>query len=178
VARAPTLPDTDYNLAIRPLASGLPGVDTIDRYKQAIAYFTTYKEKGGTDERVDQYLKDAAKGIDREQRRREREKKDQLRKAQQAEKDAAAAQKPADASADAQNASPPPATETSAPPPSHGRLPQQRPCPAPSPPWCSWPSSGQRSPPVRCTPRAPRAPPVPPLRPRRPPPPPRPGPAR
>jgi hypothetical protein len=57
-------------------------MDTIDRYNKAIAYFTTYKEKGGADERVEQYLKDAAKGIDREQRRREREKKDQLRKAQ------------------------------------------------------------------------------------------------
>jgi len=122
VALDPTLPDTYYNLAILHLDSDLPGVDTIDRYKQAIAYFTTYKEKGGTDERVDQYLKDAAKGIDREQRRREREKKDQLRKAQQAEKDAAAAQKPAEASADAQSPQTPPATETSAPPPSQGSL--------------------------------------------------------
>jgi tetratricopeptide (TPR) repeat protein len=121
VALDPTLPDTYYNLAILHLDSDLPGVDTIDRYKQAIAYFTTYKEKGGTDERVDQYLKDAAKGIDREQRRREREKKDQLRKAQQAEKDAATP-KPAEASADAQKPQTPPATETSAPPPSQGSL--------------------------------------------------------
>ena len=82
VAIDPTLADTYYNLAILHLDSDVPGVDTIDRYNKAIAYFTTYKEKGGQDERVEQYLKDAAKGIDREQRRREREKKDQLRKAE------------------------------------------------------------------------------------------------
>jgi tetratricopeptide (TPR) repeat protein len=127
VARDPTLPDTYYNLAILHLDSEVPGVDTIERYKQAIAYFTTYKQKGGTDERVEQYLKDAAKGIDREQRRREREKKDQLRKAQQAEKDAAAAQKPAEAAADTGKSAVPPATETSAPPPSQGRLKKKTP---------------------------------------------------
>ena len=82
MALDPTLADTYYNLAILHLDSDVPGMDTIDRYNKAIAYFTTYKEKGGSDERVEQYLKDAAKGIDREQRRREREKKDQLRKAE------------------------------------------------------------------------------------------------
>ncbi len=82
VALDPTLADTYYNLAILHLDSDIPGMDTIDRYNKAIAYFTTYKEKGGADDRVEQYLKDAAKGIDREQRRRERERKDQLRKAE------------------------------------------------------------------------------------------------
>ncbi|HET9158291.1 MAG TPA: tetratricopeptide repeat protein, partial [Myxococcaceae bacterium] len=99
VAIDPTLADTYYNLAILHLDSDVPGMDTIDRYNKAIAYFTTYKEKGGADERVEQYLKDAAKGIDREQRRREREKKDQLRKA---EKEAAEAKKQAEAAAAAQ----------------------------------------------------------------------------
>jgi len=99
VALDPTLADTYYNLAILHLDSDVPGMDTIDRYNKAIAYFTTYKEKGGTDERVEQYLKDAAKGIDREQRRREREKKDQLRKA---EKEAAEAKKQAGAAPAAQ----------------------------------------------------------------------------
>jgi tetratricopeptide (TPR) repeat protein len=126
VALDPTLPDTYYNLAILHLDSDLPGVDTIDRYNQAIAYFTTYRAKGGTDERVDQYLKDAAKGIDREQRRREREKKDQLRKAQQAEKDAAA-QKPAEVSADAQKPAAAPPPETSAPPSTQSRLKKKKP---------------------------------------------------
>ena len=96
VALDPTLADTYYNLAILHLDSDVPGMDTIDRYNKAIAYFTTYKEKGGSDERVEQYLKDAAKGIDREQRRRDREKKDQLRKA---EKEAAEAKKQAEAAA-------------------------------------------------------------------------------
>jgi hypothetical protein len=101
VALDPTLADTYYNLAILHLDSDVPGMDTIDRYNKAIAYFTTYKEKGGGDERVEQYLKDAAKGIDREQRRREREKKDQLRKA---EKEAADAKKQAEAAAKGQQA--------------------------------------------------------------------------
>ncbi|RPH69622.1 MAG: addiction module protein [Myxococcaceae bacterium] len=82
VALDPTLADTYYNLAILHLDSDVPGMDTLDRYNKAIAYFNTYKEKGGSDERVEQYLKDANRAIDREQRRREREKKDQLRKAE------------------------------------------------------------------------------------------------
>ncbi len=88
----PALADTYFNLAILNLDSEVPGVDTVDRMNRAIAYFKTYRDKGGNDERVDQYLKDAAKGIDREQRRREREKKDQLRKV---EKDKEAASKAA-----------------------------------------------------------------------------------
>jgi len=94
----PALADTYFNLAILNLDSELPGVDTVDRMNRAIAYFKTYREKGGTDDRVDQYLKDAAKGIDREQRRREREKKDQLRKVEkdkEANKPAAKGSKPA-----------------------------------------------------------------------------------
>jgi len=106
VALDPTLADTYYNLAILHLDSDVPGMDTIDRYNKAIAYFTTYKEKGGADDRVEQYLKDAAKGIDREQRRREREKKDQLRKA---EKEAADAKKQAEAAAQADAAAQAPA---------------------------------------------------------------------
>jgi tetratricopeptide (TPR) repeat protein len=123
VALDPTLADTYYNLAILHLDSDVPGMDTIDRYNKAIAYFTTYKEKGGADERVEQYLKDAAKGIDREQRRRDREKKDQLRKA---EKEAAEAKKQAEAAAapaaapaggDAAKSQAAPASDTPAAPP-------------------------------------------------------------
>ena len=120
VAIDPTLADTYYNLAILHLDSDVPGMDTIDRYNKAIAYFTTYKEKGGQDERVEQYLKDAAKGIDREQRRREREKKDQLRKAEkeaEAKEQAEAAQAPAAAPAgsDTAKAADAPASDTPAP---------------------------------------------------------------
>jgi Tfp pilus assembly protein PilF len=114
VALEPNLADTYYNLAILHLDSDVPGVDTVERYKAAITYFNAYKQKGGTDERVEQYLKDAAKGIDREQRRRERERKDQLRKA---EKEAADQKKTA-----APPATAPQPAETSAPAPSRGSL--------------------------------------------------------
>jgi Tfp pilus assembly protein PilF len=102
----PALADTYFNLAILNLDSELPGVDTGERMNRAIAYFKTYRDKGGTDDRVDQYLKDAAKGVEREQRRKEREKKDQLRKVEKDKaaaapgKSAAAAAKPASKAAD------------------------------------------------------------------------------
>ncbi len=117
----PALADTYFNLAILNLDSDLPGVDTVERMNRAVAYFKTYREKGGNDERVDQYLKDAAKGIDREQRRREREKKDQLRKV---EKDKEAAAAPTKA-AGTQPAAPaakgkPPASKLQSTPPSQG----------------------------------------------------------
>jgi tetratricopeptide (TPR) repeat protein len=118
VALEPNLPDTYYNLAILHLDSEVPGVDTVERYQTAIAHFTTYKQKGGTDERVEQYLKDAAKGIDREQRRRERERKDQLRKA---EKDAADKKK-AEAAPETAPQPAPKEQGTSAPAPSRGNL--------------------------------------------------------
>jgi Tfp pilus assembly protein PilF len=107
----PALADTYFNLAILNLDSDLPGVDTVERMNRAIAYFKTYKDKGGTDDRVDQYLKDAAKGIDREQRRREREKKDQLRKVDKDKEAAAAGSKPAAKLSD----SPAPAAKSSKP---------------------------------------------------------------
>ena len=77
----PDLADTYYNLAILHLDSELPNLQPVDRLQAAIAYFHQYREKGGRDERVDQYLKDAAKGIEKEQRRAERERKEQLKKA-------------------------------------------------------------------------------------------------
>ncbi len=74
--------DTYYNLAVLHLDSELPEMETIPRLKQAITWFDTYKSKGGKDERVEQYMKDAAKGIEKEERRLERVEKDKLRKAQ------------------------------------------------------------------------------------------------
>jgi Tfp pilus assembly protein PilF len=111
----PALADTYFNLAILNLDSELPGVDTVDRMNRAIAYFKTYRDKGGTDDRVDQYLKDAAKGIDREQRRREREKKDQLRKVEKDKEAAAAASKAAPAAPTGKSATK--ASDTPAPAP-------------------------------------------------------------
>jgi tetratricopeptide (TPR) repeat protein len=79
----PDLADTYYNLAVLHLDSELPNMPAADRLQAAIAYFDQYRQKGGKDDRIDQYVKDARKGIDKEQRRVERERKDQLKKAGQ-----------------------------------------------------------------------------------------------
>jgi Tfp pilus assembly protein PilF len=78
----PDLADTYFNMAILHLDSDIPGMDPVERFNAAIAYFQQYQQKGGADDRVEQYIKDATKGIDKENRRKDREKKDQLRKAQ------------------------------------------------------------------------------------------------
>lgn len=76
----PALADTYFNLGVLHLDSPLLNLDTVERLKAAIAYFRQYKEKGGTDERLDQYVKDANKGIEKEGRRQERERKEGLKK--------------------------------------------------------------------------------------------------
>ena len=82
---APGLPDTYFNLAILHLDAEPEGLDPITRLQSSLSYFEQYRAKGGRDERLDVYVKDARKGIEKEERRREREKRDQLRKAQKAE---------------------------------------------------------------------------------------------
>jgi Tfp pilus assembly protein PilF len=77
---APDLPDTYFNLAILHLDAEPEDLDAIVRLQASLSYFDQYKAKGGRDERLDDYVKDARKGIEKEQRRREREKRDQLRK--------------------------------------------------------------------------------------------------
>ncbi|MFZ5470774.1 MAG: tetratricopeptide repeat protein [Myxococcota bacterium] len=77
---SPNLPDTYFNLAILHLDSEIPNLDTLERYKTSIQYFEQYQKKGGRDERVEQYVKDAQRGIDKEERRREREKRDALKR--------------------------------------------------------------------------------------------------
>ncbi|MBL8910334.1 MAG: tetratricopeptide repeat protein, partial [Archangium sp.] len=91
----PELADVSYNLGVTYLDQDIPGVDPIERFKTAISYFNQYKERGGKDDRVETYIKDANKGIDKEERRKEREKKDQLKKAEQAKKDEENAKKKA-----------------------------------------------------------------------------------
>src|SRR5260370_28759723 len=71
----PDLADTYYNLAVLHLDSELPNMPATDRLQAAITYFDEYRQKGGKDDRIDQYVKDARKGIDKEQRRGEREQK-------------------------------------------------------------------------------------------------------
>ncbi len=82
----PDLADTSFNLGVTYLDLEIAGVEPIERFKTAITYFTQYKERGGKDDRVDQYIKDATKGIDKEERKKEREKKDQLKKVENAKK--------------------------------------------------------------------------------------------
>ncbi|NTX17540.1 tetratricopeptide repeat protein [Myxococcus sp. CA056] len=82
----PGQPDPFFNLAILFLDVEPPGVDPIQRYKTALTYFERYEAQGGRDNRIPQYTKDARKSIEREERRLERERKDQLRKAAEQEK--------------------------------------------------------------------------------------------
>lgn len=82
----PGLTDTYYNLAILYLDSDAPNVDTVERFKTAIAYFRQYQEKGGQDDRIEQYVKDANKNIEKESRKRERAQKEKLKKMEKADK--------------------------------------------------------------------------------------------
>src|SRR5256885_1326811 len=75
----PDWADTYFNLAILHLDSEIPNMETTDRFKVALGYFDDYRRHGGKDDRVDQYVKDANKGIEKEQRRKEREAKDLLK---------------------------------------------------------------------------------------------------
>ncbi|MBX7113692.1 MAG: tetratricopeptide repeat protein [Myxococcaceae bacterium] len=93
--------DPYFNLAILHLDSEIPGMDTTERLKTSLSYFAQYQDKGGKDDRVEQYVKDANKGIEKEERRKEREKRDALKKAEKAEKDKKAE---ADKAANAQKA--------------------------------------------------------------------------
>ncbi|HEX8435599.1 tetratricopeptide repeat protein [Archangium sp.] len=100
---APSLPDTYFNLAILHLDAEPQELDTLVRLQACLSFFDQYRARGGRDERVDDYVKDARKGLEKEERRREREKREQLRKAQQAE-------------APPSDASPPPASPEGTPP--------------------------------------------------------------
>jgi tetratricopeptide (TPR) repeat protein len=80
---APELSDTYFNLAILHLDAEPENLDAIVRLQTALDFFGQYRARGGRDSRVDDYVKDARKGIEREERRREREQREQLRKAAQ-----------------------------------------------------------------------------------------------
>ncbi|MCP3065395.1 tetratricopeptide repeat protein [Myxococcus sp. K38C18041901] len=104
----PQQPDPLFNLAILYLDVEPPGGDPVGRYKTALTYFERYEAQGGKDDRIPQYTKDARKSIEREERRLERERKDQLRKAaelEKAQKEAAKQAPDATVTAPAANAS-------------------------------------------------------------------------
>ncbi|MCK8501316.1 tetratricopeptide repeat protein [Myxococcus fulvus] len=105
----PRQPDPLFNLAILYLDVEPPGGDPVGRYKTALTYFERYEAQGGKDDRIPQYTKDARKSIEREERRLERERKDQLRKAAETEKAQKEAAKQAPDATVTAPASPPPA---------------------------------------------------------------------
>jgi Tfp pilus assembly protein PilF len=129
----PALADARFNLAILYLDGDKPGVPTLQRLQQGLAFFDAYEQQGGKDPRVAAYRKDAARSIEREKKRLEREEKDRLRKEAEAKKkaDESAKQqeaapatgaapegaKPGDAKPAAKPAGAKPAAETEAPPP-------------------------------------------------------------
>ena len=105
----PSSPDPYFNLAILHLDSEIPGIDGVERMKVALNYFGQYQDKGGKDDRVEQYIKDANKGIEKEERRKEREKRDALKKVEKEAKDKKSAEEnarkaEADKAANAQKA--------------------------------------------------------------------------
>ena len=88
----PVYADAFFNLGILYLdAKDMQGVDTIGRLNIAVQNLTRYKElvsfRLGKDDPVDQYIKEARDGIEREQKRQARQKKAQER--QQPKPDAA-----------------------------------------------------------------------------------------
>jgi Tfp pilus assembly protein PilF len=101
---SPNLPDTYFNMAILHLDSELPQMDNIERFKASIAYFDKYRELGGKDDRVEQYIKDATKGIEKEERRRERERRDALKKSEKEAAEKKKAQEDAEAASLAKKA--------------------------------------------------------------------------
>src|SRR5260370_30356801 len=74
----PDLADTYYNLAGLHLDSELPNIPATDRLQAAIAYFDEYRLKGGKDDRIDHYVKDARKGLVKQQPRAQRGAKNAL----------------------------------------------------------------------------------------------------
>jgi Tfp pilus assembly protein PilF len=121
--------DPWFNLAILHLDSEIPNVDTIVRYETAVQHFETFTKSGGKDDRVEQYVKDAKKAIEKEKRRRERAEKDKLRKA---EKEAKEAEKRAGEEAAAKEAAAKKAAEEAAKPPAEPAPTAAPPSPVPA----------------------------------------------
>lgn len=91
----PELDEAWFNLGILYLDSPVPSVEDLARYQQSLTWFETYAQKGGRDEALADYTKDAKRAIDREERRIEREKRTALRKAEEERKQQEAAREAA-----------------------------------------------------------------------------------
>jgi tetratricopeptide (TPR) repeat protein len=76
----PALNDARFNLAVLYLDVPKPGLATVQRLERGLGWFEAYEQNGGSEPRVAGYRKDAAREIDREQKRLAREEKDRLRR--------------------------------------------------------------------------------------------------
>jgi tetratricopeptide (TPR) repeat protein len=84
----PSLNDSRFNLAVLFLDVAKPGLPTLQRLEQGLAWFDEFEKNGGKEPRVGAYRKDTAREIDREKKRLVREEKDRLRKEADAKKKA------------------------------------------------------------------------------------------
>ena len=84
----PSLNDARFNLAVLFLDVARPGLPTLQRLEQGLAWFDEFEKNGGKEPRVGTYRKDTAREIDREKKRLAREEKDRLRKEAEAKKKA------------------------------------------------------------------------------------------
>jgi tetratricopeptide (TPR) repeat protein len=94
-------PDCQFNLAVLYLDGEKPGMAPLQRLQQGVAYLDAYEQAGGKDAKVVSYRKDAARSIEREKKRLEREEKDRLRREAEAKKKAETEAQPAAAPAPA-----------------------------------------------------------------------------
>ena len=101
----PSLKDGYFDLGVLFLDGAVPGVAPLDRLNQSIAFFQKFRQAGGEDPKLDQYLQDAQKAIGQEKRHEDAEHRNQLRKSADAAKKAAAAKLKAAAPPPAQGAS-------------------------------------------------------------------------
>ncbi len=82
----PKLVDANYNLAILFLDGDKPGLPALQRLQTGVGFLDAYEQAGGKDARLASYRKDAARAIEREKKRLEREEKDRLRREAEAKK--------------------------------------------------------------------------------------------
>jgi Tfp pilus assembly protein PilF len=73
--QSPNLAEAYFNLALLHLDSEIPSADTAERLGKALTYFREFQERGGKDERLAQYVKDARGRIEKDNRRKERERR-------------------------------------------------------------------------------------------------------
>ena len=110
----PGLVDCHFNLGILYLDGDKPGLPTLQRLEQAVAFFDDFEKAGGKDDKLAGYRKDAARAIERERKRLEREDKDRLRREAEAKRKAA---EPAAGPQAGEGVAPPPVTPAASPAP-------------------------------------------------------------